>query len=417
MSEMINEKATAGPPTSAVEAASVEVPAYMPRQTLGQLLRGDLGFLPVLLTLVLIAIYFEIASGGFFLIPRNLSFLVLQIATIATDSLGVTLVLLLGEIDLSVVAVGTLGAVVMGILSARFGFPAWAAITIGIAAGALVGFINGLFIAVLRLPSFIVTLAAFIGYEGLLLFLLNGQATLIINDPAINGIAGSPYSFLPWYLGIGLPTLAVALYIGGVLLDQVNRRRAGLRTRPLWQLITQMVAVVVIVEGAVVLFENYQGVPYSTAILFFLILLFWLILTKTPFGRHIYAVGGSAEAARRAGINVTAIRIAVFTLCSTLAVVGGILAASRETAVASQIDPLLLLQAIGAAVIGGVSLFGGRGSVWSIILGALIIGSLVNGLALLNGTQAAAEMIEGSVLLLAVTVDAVVRRAQARSGR
>jgi len=414
MSEMINEKATTASPATAVSAAAVEVPSYMPRQTLGQLLRGDLGFLPVLLTLVVIAIIFEFASGGFFLIPRNLSFLVLQIATIATDSLGVTLVLLLGEIDLSVVAVGTLGAVVMGILSARFGFPAWAAITIGIAAGALVGFINGLFIAVLRLPSFIVTLAAFIGYEGLLLYLLNGQATLIIYDPFINGIAGSPNSFLPWYLGIGLPTLAVALYIGGVLLDQVNRRRAGLRTRPLWQLITQMVAVVVIVEGAVVLFENYQGVPYSTAILFFLI---WLILTKTSFGRHIYAVGGSAEAARRAGINVTAIRIAVFTLCSTLAVVGGILAASRETAVASQIDPLLLLQAIGAAVIGGVSLFGGRGSVWSIILGALIIGSLVNGLALLNGTQAAAEMIEGSVLLLAVTVDAVVRRAQARTGR
>lgn len=417
MSEMINEKATASPPTSAVEAASVEVPAYMPRQTLGQLLRGDLGFLPVLLTLVLIAIYFEIATSGFFLIPRNLSFLVLQIATISIDALAVTMVLLLGEIDLSVASVGTLGAVVMGILSARLGYPAWAAITIAIVAGALVGFINGLFIAILRIPSFIVTLAAAIGYEGILLYLLNGQATLIINDPAINGIAGSPYSYLPWYLGIGLPTLAVALYVGGTLLDQVNRRRAGLRTRPFWQLIVQIVAVVVIVEGAVTLFENYLGVPYSTAILFFLILLFWLILTKTAYGRHIYAVGGNAEAARRAGINVVAIRITAFTLCSTLAVIGGILAASRETAVASQIEPTLLLQAIGAAVIGGVSLFGGRGSVWSIILGALIIGSLTNGLALLNGTQAAAEMLEGAVLLLAVTVDAVVRRAQARSGR
>ena len=417
MSEMINEKITAGPPASAVEAASVEIPAYMPRQTFGQLLRGDLGFLPVMMTLVVIAIYFEIASGGFFLLPRNLSNLVLQIASIAVDSLGVTLVLLLGEIDLSVAAVGTLGAVVMGVLSARAGFPAWAAITLALGAGALVGCINGLFIAVLRIPSFIVTLAAFIGYEGLLLLLLNGQATLIINDPAINGIAGSPYSFLPWYLGFGLPSLALVLYIGGILLDQVNRRRAGLRTKPFCQLIAQIVAVVVIVEGAVVLFENYLGVPYSTAILFFLILFFWLILTKTPFGRHIYAVGGSAEAARRAGINVVGIRIAAFTLCSTLAVVGGILGASRETAVSSQVDPLLLLQAIAAAVIGGVSLFGGRGSVWSIILGALIIGSLVNGLALLNGTQATEEMIEGAVLLLAVTVDAVVRRAQARSGR
>jgi D-xylose transport system permease protein len=417
MSEMINEKATTASVVTTTPAVSVEVPAYMPRRTLGQLLRGDLGFLPVLLTLVVIAIYFEIASGGFFLLPRNLSNLVLQIATIAVDSLAVTLVLLLGEIDLSVASVGTLGAVVMGVVSARLGYPAWAAILIALAAGALVGFINGLFIALLRLPSFIVTLAAFIGYEGLLLYLLNGQATLIVNDPDINGIAGSPNSFLPWYLGIGLPTLALVLYLGGVLLDQVNRRRAGLRTKPLWQLIVQIVAVVVVVEGAVTLFENYQGVPYSTAILFFLILLFWLILTKTPFGRHIYAVGGNAEAARRAGINVVGIRITAFTLCSTLAVVGGVLAASRQTAVSSQVDPLLLLQAIGAAVIGGISLFGGRGSVWSIILGALIIGSLVNGLALLNGTQAAAEMIEGAVLLLAVTVDAVVRRAQARSGR
>src|SRR6266700_3963005 len=393
MSEMINEKATTASSATAVSAAAVEVPSSMPRQTLGQLLRGDLGFLPVLLTLVVIAIYFEIASGGFFFLPRNLSNLVLQIATIAIDSPGVTLVLLLGEIDLSVASVGTLGAVVMGVVSARLGYPAWAAITIALAAGALVGCINGLFIAVLRIPS------------------------LIINDPAINGIAGSPYSFLPWYLGIGLPTLAVVLYIGGVLLDQVNRRRAGLRTKPSWQLIGQIVVVVVIVEGTVALFKNYLGVPYSTAILFFLILLFWLILTKTPFGRHIYAVGGNAEAARRAGINVVAIRIIAFTLCSTLAVVGGILEASRETAVSSQVNPLLLLQAIGAAVIGGISLFGGRGSVWSIILGALIIGSLLNGLALLNGTQAAAEMIEGAVLLLAVTVDAVVRRAQARSGR
>src|SRR5215469_233824 len=279
MSEMINEKAPTTAPATAAAASSVEVPAYMPRQTLGQLLRGDLGFLPVLLTLVVIAIYFQIASGGFFLLPRNLSNLVLQIATIAMDSLGVTLVLLLGEIDLSVASVGTLGAVVMGILSARLGYPAWAAITIAIAAGALVGCINGLFIALLRIPSFIVTLAAAIGYEGLLLYLLNGQATLIINDPAINSIAGSPSSFLPWYLGIGLPTLAVALYIGGVILDQVNRRRAGLRTRPFWQLITQVVVVVVIVAGTVALFENYLGVPYSTAILFFLILLFWLILT------------------------------------------------------------------------------------------------------------------------------------------
>lgn len=139
-------------------------------------------------------------------------------------------------------------------------------------------------------------------------------------------------------------------------------------------------------------------------------------MTKTAFGRHIYAVGGNSEAARRAGINVVGIRIAAFTLCSVLAAVGGVVAASRGTAVASQIDLTLLLNAIAAAVIGGVSLFGGRGSVWAIVLGVLIIGSLVNGLALLSQGADVSEMVEGAVLVIAVTVDALVRRAQARSG-
>ena len=165
------------------------------------------------------------------------------------------------------------------------------------------------------------------------------------------------------------------------------------------------------------IFVSYQGVPYAAAILFGLIALFWLIMTKTSFGRHVYAVGGSAEAARRAGINVVVIRMACFTLCSTLAAVGGIILASRGTAVASQIDPVLLLNAIAAAVIGGVSLFGGRGSVWAVVLGALIIGSLVNGLALMSQGTDVSEMVEGVVLLIAVTVDALVRRAQMRTGR
>ncbi len=185
----------------------------------------------------------------------------------------------------------------------------------------------------------------------------------------------------------------------------------------LLQVVLQIVVATVLVVGAVVVFQSYQGVPYAAAILFALIVLFWLIMTRTSFGRHVYAVGGSAEAARRAGINVVGIRIACFTLCSTLAAVGGILLASRGTAVASLIDPVLLLNAIAAAVIGGVSLFGGRGSVWAVVLGALIIGSLVNGLALQNQGTDVSEMVEGAVLLIAVTVDALVRRAQQRTGR
>ena len=189
----------------------------------------------------------------------------------------------------------------------------------------------------------------------------------------------------------------------------------------------QIGLVAVVVEGIVAILENtpsptpgiYLGVPNTVAILFGLILIVWIVLTKTRFGRHIYAVGGNAEAARRAGINVTFIRIAVFTICSAFAAVGGILAASYGNAVASAVSPTLLLEAIGAAVIGGISLFGGKGSIWAIVLGTLIIGSLENGLALLNQTADIREIVEGAVLLLAVTIDAVIRRIQAasKSGR
>lgn len=409
---------TSGDEPKMFSAAAVEVPSYIQRRTIGQLLRGDLGFIPVLLTLIIVVVYFTIVSGGIFLSGENLSNLVGgQIGAIGILGLGSILVLLLGEIDLSVASVSVLCAVIMAILAERSGAPTWVAILVALVAGAVIGFINGIFVAVLRVPSFIVTLAGSIGYAGLLLRLLNGQATLIINNSFINAIAGSAESFLPNSLGIGLPAIAVILYCAGLIYSYVRRKRSGLKTMSTSRLIIQIVLTVVVVMGAVAVFESYQGIPYPTALLVGLIVLFWLILTKTSFGRHIYAVGGNAEAARRAGINVVGIRIAAFTLCSLLAAVAGIVAASRTNSVASQIDPTLLLNAIAAAVIGGVSLFGGRGSVWAIVLGVLIIGSLVNGLALLSQGTDVSEMVEGVVLLIAVTVDAVVRRLQARSGR
>ena len=401
----------------AVQAADVEVPSYMPRRTLGQLLRGDLGFVPVLFTLILVVIYFTIVTGGLFLKPENLSNLVGQIVTFGILGLGVIMVLLLGEIDLSIASVSVFCSVVMAVLSERYGMSALVAILAALLTGAIVGFINGFFVAVVRVPSFIVTLAASIFYSGLLLNLLAGQSTLIISNSFIVAIAGSAESFLPNYLGIGLPLIAVLLYAISLISGYVRRKRAGLRTMSLLQVVLQIVITALLVGGAVAVFVSYQGVPYVAAILFGLIALFWLIMTKTSFGRHVYAVGGSAEAARRAGINVVVIRMACFTLCSTLAAVGGIILASRGTAVASQIDPTLLLNAIAAAVIGGVSLFGGRGSVWAVVLGALIIGSLVNGLALMSQGTDVSEMVEGVVLLIAVTVDALVRRAQMRTGR
>jgi len=211
--------------------------------------------------------------------------------------------------------------------------------------------------------------------------------------------------------------MAVLLYVISLVINYRRRQSMGLRNPGIPQFLVRIIVPVVVVEGAVVVFESYNGVPYSTAILFGAILLFWIILTKTPFGRHIYAVGGNKEAARRAGINVVAIQLAVFTLCSLLAAVGGIIEASYTTSASTQVSNTLLLDAIAAAVIGGVSLFGGIGSVWSLVLGMLIIGSLGNGLALKNLGADIVQIVEGIVLLIAVTVDAVIRRLQARSGR
>src|SRR5258708_15399129 len=378
MSDTIEKNESPGSSTSAI-ATSVEVPttaAVPQKRTARDLLRGDLGFIPVLVTLIVIMAFFTIASGGIFLKPENLSNLVLQIATIGIIGLGEILVLLLGEIDLSVAAVSVFWAGVMAVLSERVGVPGVVAILAALLTGALVGFINGFFIAYLRVPSFIVTLAASIFYSGLLLNMLAGQATLIIRDPLIIGIAGTPVSFLPDILGIGLPILGVLLYALSVSLNFRRRRRAGLRTVSLTQLILQIAIAFVIVLGVVTLFQSYQGVPYATAILVALIVLFWIILTKTPFGRHVYAVGGNNEAARRAGINVVGIRIAVFTLCSALAAVGGIVQASRGLAVASQIDPVLLLNAIAAAVIGGVRPSRGRRCPWRLSVGGPLLRAL-----------------------------------------
>src|SRR6266536_872612 len=422
MGDTFNKDETQGSAALANTSAtpgSVEVPATaaVPKQTIVQMLRNDLGFIPVLLTLIVVALFFEVTTGGLFFEPRNISNLVVQISTIAILSVGVTLVLLLGEIDLSLASVSVLAGVVMGVLSERAHMPAAVAIIAAILSGSLIGFVNGFIISIIRVPSFIVTLAASIAYEGLLLYLLAGQSTLVLNNPFINAISGSATSYLPDIYGVGLPTLILLLYVGNLIWTHIRRRQTDLRTVTITQLAVQIAITVILVEGAVVLFESYLGVPYATAILFGLILIIWVMLTKTAVGRHIYAVGGNAEATRRAGINVIGIRLLVFTLCSTLAAIGGIVAASHANSVASQISATLLLQAIAAAVIGGVSLFGGRGSVWSILLGALIIGSLENGLDLKSQGTEIKDMTEGAVLALAVIVDALVRRAQARSGR
>ncbi len=418
MSDTIENTSDTG--STAVEshsASTVEAPSYIQRRTMGQLLRGDLGFIPVLITLVVIMVFFQVITNNLFFSTGNLTNLFLQTAQIGLVGLGVILVLLLGEIDLSVAAVSTLCGVIMGVLSERVGLPPLLSIPGALLAGALAGFINGYFIAVLRIPSFIVTLAASITYSGLLITLLQGQATLLIQNSFIDNIAGTPTSYFPDSLGIGLPTAGALVYIIYRILNYRKRASMGLTNPSLPQLLAYLIIPVVLVEGAVIIFESNHGVPYSTGILFGAIALFWILLTKTSWGRHVYAVGGNKEAARRAGIRVVAIQLSVFTLCSALAAVGGIIEASYTFSASTQVSPFLLLNAIAAAVIGGVSLFGGKGSVWMLVLGMLIIGSLSNGLALKNLGPDALNIIEGLVLLVAVTTDAVIRRLQARTGR
>lgn len=397
-----------------IAASSVEIPSYQPRQTFRQMLRNDLGFLPILLTLVLIVAFFEILNP-IFLQGQNFTNILLQSASLGIYSSGIVLVLLLGEIDLSVAAVGTLCAVIMAILTERQGWSAGPAILVAILTGALAGLINGLFVAVLRIPSFIVTLAFFIIYSGLLLFLLGTQTTQSVGDPFILALAGTRISYFTDLFGVGLPTLAVLAYVGSLIYEYLSRKKAGLRTMSLTRLIIQSAIAIGIVEAVVIVLENYQGVPYSMGILFGVVLLLWVMLTRTTFGRHIYSVGGNDEASRRAGINVVGIRIAVFVLCSAIAAVAAIVDTSRQNAVASAIPSMLQLDIIAAAVIGGVSLFGGRGSIWAVILGMFIVQCLDNGLSLLNQTTDVVQMIEGLVLILAVTSDALIRRAQTRS--
>jgi D-xylose transport system permease protein len=371
------------------------------------LLRGDLGQWPVFIGLAIIAIYFQSASGGFFFLPENLSALADQVVAYATVAVAAVIVLLIGEIDLSLSAVAYFSGAVMGVLSVRHGWPAAQSIIAGMLVGALIGVINGVLIAVLRMPSFIVTLAGFIFYQGALSHILQPQTTLQIFDPTIVGI--ETYN-LPTTVSILLPAVIIAVYAVSLIVGRLRRQRANLPVQSVAQLGLQIGLPIVISGIAVFTFDSFQGVSLPTVITLSVIMVFWLITTKTSFGRHIYAVGGNAEAARRAGIRIVGLRIAVFALASTIASIGGLLIISRGASAPALVNQYLLLFAIAAAVIGGVSLFGGRGSVWGVVIGSLIVGSLVNGLALLNVGPDVVLMAAGIVLIVAVLIDALARR-------
>jgi D-xylose transport system permease protein len=379
------------------------------------LAHGDIGSLPVLLGLALIAIIFQIANPNF-LTPLNLTNLIVQISAVGTIAVGVVLVLLIAEIDLSVGAVSGLCAGIMAVLSVKVGVPGLTAVGGGILAGVVVGLLQGFWIAKLHVPSFVVTLAGFLGWQGALLYVLGDTGTINLNDPLIVGIANTR---LPLWLGWLVGLFFITIYALGLVRQRLQRAKLGVQAQPTARMIGRIVLVAIVILGAIAIMSvnrnprkdlPIQGVPSAALVFVGFIVLFDFITKKTRFGRSVYAVGGNPEAARRAGINVDRLRIIIFVLSSTLAACGGILAGSRLFAVnQSSGGGDLLLTAIAAAVIGGTSLFGGRGNTWSALLGALVIGSIANGMDLLALSSSIKFMVTGAVLLLAVTIDAYTR--------
>jgi D-xylose transport system permease protein len=374
---------------------------------LGRILRGDVGFIQVFIALAVIWTIFQLANDRF-LTGVNLTNLMLQVTAIGIISIGVVLVLLLGEIDLSIGAVSGLCAGIMAVLTVQHGWSPELAILVALLAGAGIGLINGFFNTFFGIPSFVVTLAGLIAWQGALLLVLGDTGTINLPPSVITDLTSTFYG-----AGVGW-TLAVVVTAGtlGVgLLGRRRRQKANLEPPPLAGIVFRTVLVGAAMFIGVAILLSDRGVPLAVIILLGLTGLFAFITERTRFGRHIYAVGGNAEAARRAGIRVTRVRVTVFVIGSTMAAAGGIMAASRLIAVnQSSGSGDVLLNAIAGPVIAGTSLFGGRGTVWSALLGALVIGSISNGINLLGLESSVRFMITGGVLLAAVTLDAITRR-------
>jgi D-xylose transport system permease protein len=400
--------------TEATSADGAEGKRLNVSQTLRRLIQGDLSSVRVVLGLVVIAIIFQVQEPRF-LSAQNLTNLMLQITTIGLISVGIVYVLLLGEIDLSVGAVSGLSAAVMAVLSVNHGWNAYLAIAAAVAVGAAIGFAQGSLFSRFVIPSFVVTLAGLLAWEGALLQVLGKTGSLNITDPKITGLANTFYSDTVGWI---FAAVIIASYGAVLALGYRKRVAAGLADGGPLALIVRFVFLSALVIGAVAILNSDRGVPLAVMILLGFVVGMEYVAKRTGFGRHVFAVGGSAEAARRAGIRVNRVRVAVFMISGSMAAIGGVMAASRLFAVNQNSGGNeLLLLAIAGPVIAGTSLFGGRGSVWTALLGALVIGSISNGMDLLSLSSAVKLMVTGGVLLLAVLVDAIARQQRQTSGR
>jgi D-xylose transport system permease protein len=389
-----------------------KVPPHV--RVLRRLAEGELGVVRVVLVIALIWIYFQ-ANNSHFLTATNLTNLTLQTAGLGMISIGVVLVLLLGEIDLSVGAVSGLVAAVVAVLNVKHGWAAPTAIIAGLVVGAAIGFAQGFVFAKIGVPSFVVTLAGLLAWQGVLLVVLGNTGTVNITDQTIVDLANKFFSdAVGWILTIAM----IAAFAALTLAARLRRQRAGLPVPSLLASGIRIGLVAAVAIAAIIVFNSDRGLPLAIVILLAFVIAFDAVTLRTRWGRHVFAVGGNAEAARRAGIKVDWIRISVFSLGSTLAGCGGILLASRLLAVnqsSGGSDTLLL--AIAGPVIAGTSLFGGRGSVWSAVLGAIVIGSITNGIDLLSYPSSTRLIVTGAVLLAAVVIDALTSKRRQTAGR
>ena len=379
---------------------------------------GELGSLPIVVGIVIILVTFAILEENFFS-ERNFTNLLLQMAAVSTIAIGVVFVLLIGEIDLSVAYVSAVGGVVMTLLLRPDdpGWPWWLAIGAALLLTTTIGFIQALVITKAGVPSFVVTLAGLLIWNGVVLILTTQYSTagtIRIQDDTVVGIAND---FLSDVWGWVLGGAVVAGYALSQLRKGFTRRGRRLHGEPTLVIVLRIAGLAVVTVAAVWYANKDRGVPQVTVILGILLVLWSFVATRLRFGRHVYAVGGSAEAARRAGINVDRVRIAVFMISGFMAGVGGIILASRLRSVATNAGGgQLLLLVIAAAVIGGTSLFGGTGRVVSALLGAIVIASIQNGMDLMGLASGTKFVITGLVLLGAVLVDAFAKRRRAARG-
>ena len=371
------------------------------------------GMLPIVVALVVVWAFFQTLNVHF-LSARNLTNLLLQISSTGIIATGIVLVLLIGEIDLSVGSVAGVSAAILALLMSAYAVPWWLAVIALVAVGAGIGAFQGAWLVMFGVPSFIVTLAGLLGWYGLQLYLIQPQHvdTIMVEDPHIVAIAST---FLPRFAGWALAGLLMLTVAAGRVVNFRRRQAAGFIAERAGEAVVRTVAIVAAILGGTAVLNQWRGIPIAAMIFVGLVAALSWIAQRTPFGRYMYAIGGNANAAHRAGIKVRALRIVVFALSGTLAALGGLVAVARLAAADTGTGGgTVLLEAIAAAVIGGVSLFGGRGSVWGAFFGSLVIGSVSNGLDLTGNEATVKYMVEGLILLIAVTADVVSRRGRLR---